>query len=427
MADRPSVLPGAPARRISIDFEGRRVPAVEGEPVAVALLREGQLVLSRSIKYHRPRGAFCLAEGCGQCLMRIGGQPDRLACHSACTDGLSVATQNALPTASRDLLRAVDWAFPGGMDPHEMFAGVPLAEAVMGKVARQLAGLGELPERAAPPAENPPERRVDVCVVGLGRAGRAAAAAALASGREVLAIEAGAEAGSAPSGIEAWMGARALAVYRDGGAPLVAVARAGEIHRVRPSALLLCCGSRDQNQLFDDNDLPGILGGRAVLQLLRRHRLLPSRAALVVGDGPDAEPVCRELLVAGAQVTWAGAGSGPDAPGLERLSGFRPGAAQGGSRVSGMTLVAARSGASGEERRWRGGLVAICGPRAAAFELGGHAGATVAFTPPRGHAIQVTGPGATRVPWLWAAGSCTTSPLPAEAQGEQAGAAAASR
>ena len=101
MADRPLVLPGAPPREIAIDFEGRRIAAVEGEPIAVALLREGHLAISRSSKYHRPRGAFCFASSCGSCLMRIGGAPDRLACATPCTDGLAVTTQNALPTASR--------------------------------------------------------------------------------------------------------------------------------------------------------------------------------------------------------------------------------------------------------------------------------------------------------------------------------------
>ncbi len=419
MADQPTVLPGAPAREITIDFEGRRIPAVAGEPVAVALLRAGQWVLSRSSKYHRPRGAFCLAEGCGNCLMRVGGEPDRLSCASRCTDGLSVATQNALPSASRDLLRSIDWAFPKGMDHHEMFAGVPVAEAVMARVARQLAGLGELPAQVAPPAPNPPERTVDVCVVGLGRAGRAATAAAVASGRSVLAVEADGAA-ELPAGIEAWRGAHALAVYRDGGAPLLAVRREGALHRVRPTALVLCTGSYDQNLLFEKNDLPGVLGGRAVLRLLRRHRLLPSRAALVLGDGPEATPVSRELLEAGAAVTWAGAGPGPDVAGVERLPGFTPAAARGGARVAGMTLVA-----GSEQRRWRGGLVAICGPRAAAFELGVHAGAEVAFLPGRGYVLQTAAGGATPVPWLWAAGSCSGSPLPSEQQGEQAGGAAA--
>ena len=120
-------------------------------------------------------------------------------------------------------------------------------------------------------------------------------------------------------------------------------------------------------------------------------------------------------------MTWAGRGEGPAVPGVERWAGFQPTAALGRSRVSGLTLASA----SGEQRRWRGGLVAVCAPRGAAFELGSHAGAAVAYLPGRGYAIEASYDGATNVPWLWAAGSCTGSLLPFDVHGARAGAALA--
>jgi len=398
---------------VAIDFEGRQVPAVLGEPVAVALLRAGQWVLSRSVKYHRPRGAFCFAESCGNCLMRIGGQPDRLACAVPCEPGLVVQTQNALPSASHDLLRAIDWAFPRGLDHHEMFAGVPVAETVMQAVARKLAGLGELPDAAAPAASNPPERRVDVCVVGYGRAGRAAAAAVHGS---VLALDADPWL-EPPPGVEAWRGARVLGLYRDGGPPLVAVRHQGAVHRVRPRRVVLCTGSRDQNVLFGGNDLPGILGARAVRRLLERHALLPAKRALVVGNGPDGAPASRALIDAGAQVAWAGKGEAP--AGVEDLTGHRVVEARGRGRVREAILEAA-----GKRVHWRGGLIAIAALRPAAFELGVHAGATVEWQGDRGFALRAGPDGATEVPWLLAAGSCTSAAVAPEEHGRRAGLAA---
>ncbi|MHB8421017.1 MAG: 2Fe-2S iron-sulfur cluster-binding protein [Myxococcales bacterium] len=394
----------AEGRSIRIDFEGRRVPAVRGEPVAVALLREGHFVLSRSAKYHRPRGAFCFAGSCGNCLMRIGGLPDRLACATPCRPGLEVQSQNALPSAGNDLLRAIDWAFPKGLDHHEMFAGVPVAEAVMQKVARQLAGLGELPGSPRPAAENPPVREVSVCLVGLGAAGRAAAASLGEAASRALALDADPWL-EPPPGIEAWTGARALGLYRDGGAPLVAVHHAGALHRVRPERVVLCTGSRDQNLLFGGNDLPGILGARAVRRLLTRHALLPAQRALVLGDGPDAEPTAAALLAAGAHV--------------ERFPDHRPRQARGGSRVREVVLEG-----GGGRVRWRGGLVAIAAPRAAAFELGAHAGVAVECQGSRGFTLRADENGATGVPWLWAAGSCTGAGVPSQEHGRRAGLAA---
>ena len=417
MRDQPRTLPSAPAQDVAIDFEGRRIPAVAGEPVGVALLRAGHFVLSRSIKYHRPRGLFCLAEHCGSCLMRIDGAPDRFACAVPCAEGLAVSTQNALPAAGTDLLRAIDWIFPGGMDHHEMLAGVPVAQAAMQRVARQLAGLGELPDRIVATGPTPAERRIPLCIVGLGEAGRAAANAAAAAGISALVLDLDRTLSPVP-GLECWLGATALAVYRDGGSPLVAVRRESAIERIRPDRLLLCVGSRDQGQSFENNDLPGILGGRALLRLLARHRLLPSGSALILGDGPDAARVCRELLLAGAQVTWAAEQQGPGlvaSPALELLPGFFPVRAHGGQRLKGLELAHP----SGARRDFRGGTVALCGPRAPAFELGVQCGAPVKRVA-RGFALEADDAGATAIPWLSAAGSCTSAEIPSEAHGARA-------
>ena len=61
--------------------------------------------------------------------------------------------QNSYPTAQIDVFNVIDWMFPRGLDHHAMFAGVPVAEQVMVRVARHLAGLGVLPEQAAPIGE----------------------------------------------------------------------------------------------------------------------------------------------------------------------------------------------------------------------------------------------------------------------------------
>ena len=51
---------------VTLELDGEPIPAREGEPVACALLAAGQQLFSRSVKYHRPRGPFCMT-------VRIGG------------------------------------------------------------------------------------------------------------------------------------------------------------------------------------------------------------------------------------------------------------------------------------------------------------------------------------------------------------------
>src|SRR5438132_5587247 len=188
MVDRR--LPSAPhGQRLTVLLDGRPIAACAGESVAVALFASGERVLSRSIKYHRPRGFFCLAGHCGACLMRIDGKPNVRACKTPVKEGMRVERQNAFPTGAFDVLGAADFFFPKGMDHHTMMTSPRALNTVMQKIVRQLAGLGKLPDEAALELPAPRSRHVEVLVVGAGPAGLAAATALARRGRKVLLIE----------------------------------------------------------------------------------------------------------------------------------------------------------------------------------------------------------------------------------------------
>src|SRR6476661_6312170 len=136
--------------KVTLTFEGDDVPACAGETVAVALFASGERVLSRSVKYHRPRSFFCLSGHCGACLMRIDGKPNVKACRTPVREGLQCERQNAFPSAGVDVLGAADFFFPKGMDHHTMFTTPRALNAVMQKVVRQLGGLGRLPDERPP-------------------------------------------------------------------------------------------------------------------------------------------------------------------------------------------------------------------------------------------------------------------------------------
>src|SRR5262245_1300723 len=179
----------APSERVNLQFEGDDVTACAGESVAVALFASGERVLSRSVKYHRPRGFFCLAGHCGACLMRIDGKPNVRACRTPVSEGLRAERQNAFPSGGFDVLGAADFFFPKGMDHHTMFTSPRALNSVMQKVVRQLAGLGRLPDEAPATLPRPEVRHVEVLVVGGGPAGLAAATAAARAGRRTLLLD----------------------------------------------------------------------------------------------------------------------------------------------------------------------------------------------------------------------------------------------
>ena len=65
---------------IRFTFDGVEYTAYPGDTVASALTAAGVKVLSRSFKYHRPRGLLCCSGHCPNCLVQIGDEPNVRAC-----------------------------------------------------------------------------------------------------------------------------------------------------------------------------------------------------------------------------------------------------------------------------------------------------------------------------------------------------------
>src|SRR5207253_963069 len=93
-----------PARPQTFSFEGRTIPAIQGQSIGAALYAAGVRVFSRSFKYHRPRGLFCVSGDCPNCLMQVDGRPNVRTCIEPARRGQVVrggpAGQEAANTAA---------------------------------------------------------------------------------------------------------------------------------------------------------------------------------------------------------------------------------------------------------------------------------------------------------------------------------------
>ena len=426
------LLPVPTEASVSVDFEGESVPARRGEPVAVSLLAAGHAVLSRSIKYHRPRGPFCLAAACSHCLMRVDGTPNLYACQVPARAGLQLQRQNSYPSAKVDVFHAIDWLFPGGLDHHAMFAGVPVAERVMVKVARHLAGLGLLPDAVPPQRQAPEVLQTPVAIAGGGAAGLAAAEVLSAAGVPFVLLEReealggrwrlGPPEAGAPATLR--VGAQAgtvrlhttvLGLYSDSrGRFLAAVARGRDGPRlllVRAPRFLLALGGHAQLLPFIDNDLPGVFAGRAVSDLVRRRGVLPAEAPAVVGHGPELRGLVQLLTAAGAPPALV-LDTGPT-PEAGALSGCVL-EAHGRGRVQALSVeVSGR-----RKKKVSCDAVVLALPPTPAYEVACHAGAHTVFRPELGvFAVQADADGRTAAEGVYVAGDAlggTTAALAAD-------------
>lgn len=347
-----------PAPPLTFFLDGEKVSARSGETVAAALLANDKIAWARSPKLHRPRGAACHRGGCDGCLARIDGVPNLPACLVPAREGMRVESQNVLGTRTIDLLRVTDWFFPQGIDHHHLFAGVPGVSTVMQTIARRVAGLGELPERARPIT---PAVRTEAfaVVVGSGASGRAVAQAlGRADRRVVLVDDAPTLGGSARAlgaalepvseHVEVRVATTAGGVF-DGDVLLVSDDRA-EI--VKPLVLVLATGVHDGIALFGNNDLPGVYSARAAA-LLAHGGVAVGERVVIAGEGPYADAVHRLL-------------------GGERVSVDDLVAVEGSSRVG---AVFVRRG--GVETKLRADALVVDFPGAPSFELAEQAGAAL--------------------------------------------------
>jgi sarcosine oxidase subunit alpha len=418
-----------------VDLDGESIPAIEGEPVACSLVAADEPVLARSIKYHRPRSPYCFAAACSHCLMRVDGMPNVYTCRTPARDGMRLERQNAYPSAKVDVFETIDWFFPKGLDHHEMFAGVPVAEQVMAKVARQLAGLGLLPKEEGP--VTPPARtlRTRVAVVGGGAAGLGAARVLADRGVPFLLFERDdhlggrlahgvpeqdgpqiQEAATFPKG-SILTRATVLGLYDDEAGRYLAVGalepEGPRLLKVYAERFLLAPGGHPPMVPFENNDLPGVYAGRAASLLLRRYAVAPEMAALV-GWGPELHALAKLMQERGVRVTavvdlkgplpkdahpLAVSGSEPKAHGLRRVSAFSYTQAGGGKKKVSCDAV----------------LVSV--PVSPSFELARQGGAKVTFDAGLGlFVVEADADGRTQATDVFAAGDLTGGGTAREAE-----------
>lgn len=403
MADR---LEAGPADRIERDkllaftFDGRTIHAHPGDTVGSALAAAGVRTLSRSFKYHRPRGLLCCAGRCPNCLVDVDGVPSVRACVAPARDGMTVRHQNAWPSLGFDIMSLTgrfDRLLPIGFY-YKIFHRPRFLWPFFEAILRRVAGLGRIDPAARPDVHARTRHlHAEVTVIGGGGAGCLAALEAAGAGARVILVDEGEELGghwrqmeatvhgdprieglpgyaaarrlselvTEHPDIEVLIGTTAFGLYEG---PLVAASADTTLVRIRTGQLVLATGAAEVPALFANNDLPGIMLGTGVLRLARHYGVAAGRRVAVITDDDAGWAVAGELIRAGLAVVSivdarGGDGrsipsdpalaDGPAAAGVEIVTGT-PRAAAGRGRVTALVV-----GTASGERRLAVDVVAV--------------------------------------------------------------------
>jgi sarcosine oxidase subunit alpha len=304
-------------------FDGKKIQAKAGQTIAGALHDAGIHVLSRSFKYHRPRGLFCATGRCPNCLCSVNGEPNVRICTRSPKPGDQVRTQNAWPGVKFDffsVFNSFDRMMPVGFyyksmhKPREMW---PWFESVI----RRIAGLGSVDvERGADGEYDKVNLFTDVAVIGGGWAGLHAALAAAESDRDVILIDEQTELGGhlrydpdlTPNDlttvIDKVRSNRRITVLHETlnfgiyEGNYLAAQRGNRMYRLRAGQIVVATGGWERPFVFENNDRPGILLASAAQRLIHLERCKLGGGAVVVTDNPQGYRVARQLAAAGTTI-----------------------------------------------------------------------------------------------------------------------------
>jgi sarcosine oxidase subunit alpha len=257
---------------IEFSWEGRTLPARQGECIATALFANGIHIFGYHPKDKSPQGIFCANGQCSQCMV--------------IADGLAVKSC---------------------MEPVKA-----------GMKVEPVEGLPELP-----PVEKTPDFReveeieVECLIIGGGPSGLSAATELGKIGVDVLLVDDKDRLGGklvlqthkffgsiddchagtrgtdiatlletevkTHSSVKCWLNTNAVAVYSD---QRVGLVRDGNKYvLVKPKTILVSTGAREKSITFRGNTLPGVYGAGAFQTLVNRDLVRPSEKLFIVGGG----------------------------------------------------------------------------------------------------------------------------------------------
>ncbi len=334
------------AAPLSFTWNGRRLQGYRGDTLASALLANGQVLVGRSFKYHRPRGIFSAGSEEPNALveLRKGAhrEPNTRATTAELFDGLEATSQNHRGSLEYDLMAVNDLMAPfygAGFYYKTFMWPAVLWEKLYEPAIRASAGLGRLSMHPDPDVYDHGFLHCDLLVIGAGPAGLCAALAAGRAGARVILADEDFRPGGRLNGETyavaempgANWGSHALAELAAMGnvriMPRTTVYGAYDhgiygalerrtdhlpsadgkprqvLWRVYSRRAVLAAGATERSIAFGHNDRPGVMLAGAVRTYANRFGVAPGRKVAVFTNNEDGLRTAEDLKARGVDVT----------------------------------------------------------------------------------------------------------------------------
>ncbi len=312
---------------LRFSFDGSDYQGVKGDSIASALLANGRWLLSRSFKYHRPRGPLTMAGQDANTLVQLPDEPNVLADAHPLSAGMDVTGQNFNGSLDNDrdaYLGTFSRFMPVGFYYRSFYKPKGMWK-VWEPLIRKKAGLGVLDLKFQPQYYDKAYLFVDLAVIGAGPAGLQAALTAANAGAKVLLIEQQAVLGGSltyarfdvegtraerlrgelvaavegHANIQVLKQATCNAWFSDNYLPVIQGRR---MYKVRAQQCIVSAGSFDQPVVFRNNDLPGVMLASAAQRLMRLYAVKPGQRAVLLTGNDDGYLAALDLHEQGVQV-----------------------------------------------------------------------------------------------------------------------------
>ena len=320
-------------KKIEIYFDKKKIIAYEKETIGGALYASGIKVLARSLKYHRPRGLFCMSGKCPNCLMRVNGTPMIRVCDQTCKEGDQIKGENSWPSLKNDIFSISDkigFMFPIGFQ-YKYLIKPKFLFSIWINFLRKMAGYGKIPDKEDTSEYSQHSIDKDVLIIGSGPAGISTAMSLSKSNLKVGIVDENNYLGghlkyqtqiyNEPEvyagmrgihiadkmandlihnkKIEVFLNSVAFGLYDK---EMVTIHQENTLLKIKAKKIVIATGSQQRPIPFINNDLPGIFLGSGIQKLMHLDGVKPGHNTVVICEDDSGYIITDQLLDSGIKV-----------------------------------------------------------------------------------------------------------------------------